>query len=62
MLVCLLLSLYDSFLIRIRIDSCASLVILSAAKDLGREGEKALIRWPDSFDFAQDRLFGFASG
>jgi hypothetical protein len=25
------------------------LVILSAAKDLGREREKPLLRWPDSF-------------
>ncbi len=30
-------------------------------KDLGGEGEHPPIWWPDSFDFAQDRLFGYAS-
>jgi hypothetical protein len=40
--------------IRIMINSCAPLVILSAAKDLGCEREKRLIRWPDPSASPQD--------
>ncbi len=41
-------------MIQIRMNSCAPLVILSAAKDLGCERKKSPIRWPDPSVSPQD--------
>jgi hypothetical protein len=57
-----LLHLPGPVLIRIMINSCAPLVILSAAKDLGCGREKRLVRWPDPSASPQDDRVHAAQG